>query len=97
MPLIDGFDDKSIQTVGHLGIVAGAYEALGIGAVIDRAIPKTRHHNLLRRTVTFYSIQDFGISTAFLSPPGSLITVVKLIRMPILSELVLPKTGNVIF
>ena len=33
-------------TVGHLGIVAGAYEALGIGAVIDRAIPKTRHHNL---------------------------------------------------
>lgn len=46
MPLIDGFDDESIQTVGHLGIVAGAYESLGIGAVIDRAIPKTRHHNL---------------------------------------------------
>lgn len=51
----------------------------------------------LRRTVTFISIQDFGISTVFLSPLGSLITVVKLIRMPILSELVLFKKGNVIF
>ena len=46
MPLIDGFDEESIQTVAHLGIVAGAYESLGIGPVIDRAIPKVRHHNL---------------------------------------------------
>lgn len=46
MPLIDGFDDESILTVGHLGIVSGAYDTLGIGNVIDRAIPKTRHHHL---------------------------------------------------
>ena len=46
MPLIDGFDDESIQTISHLGIVAGAYDTLGIGKVIDRSIPKIRHHNL---------------------------------------------------
>lgn len=32
--------------VGHLGLVAGIYDALGIGEVIDRALPKTRHHKL---------------------------------------------------
>ena len=32
--------------VGHLGIVAGIYDMLGIGEVIDRALPKTRHHKL---------------------------------------------------
>ena len=46
MPLIDGFDEESILSVGHLGIVAGAYDSLGITDVIDTAIPKTRHHNL---------------------------------------------------
>ena len=46
MPIIDGFDDESIQSVGHLGIVAGAYDSLGIARIIDRAIPKNRHHNL---------------------------------------------------
>ena len=46
MPIIDGFDDESIQSVGHLGIVAGAYDSLGIGRIVDRAIPKNRHHNL---------------------------------------------------
>jgi transposase len=46
MPIIDGFDDESIQTIAHLGIVAGAYDSLGIGKIIDRAIPKTRQHNL---------------------------------------------------
>jgi Transposase len=51
MPIIDGFDDESIQTVGHLGIVAGAYDSLGIGKVIDRAIPKTRHHHLTHSQV----------------------------------------------
>ena len=45
-PLIDGFDDDSILTVGPLGVVAGAYDSLGIARVIDRAIPKSRHHNL---------------------------------------------------
>ena len=46
MPLIDGFDEDSILSVNHLGIVAGAFDSLGIGKVIDRAIPKTRHHHL---------------------------------------------------
>ena len=46
MPLIDGFDDESILSVSHLGIVAGAYDSLGIANVIDTAIPKTRNHNL---------------------------------------------------
>jgi transposase len=32
--------------VGHLGLVAGIYDALGIGEVIDQALPKTRHHKL---------------------------------------------------
>ena len=61
MPLIDGFDDESIQTIGHLGIVAGAYESLGIGAVIDRAIPKTRHHNLAHsETVELMVLNGLG-------------------------------------
>ncbi len=51
MPIIDGFDDESIQTIGHLGIVAGAYDSLGIGKVIDRAIPKTRQHHLTHSQV----------------------------------------------
>jgi len=51
MPIIDGFDDESIQTIGHLGIVAGAYDSLGIGKVIDRAIPKTQHHHLTHSDV----------------------------------------------
>jgi hypothetical protein len=46
MPIIDGFDDESIQTIAHLGIVAEAHDSLGIGKVIERAIPKTRQHNL---------------------------------------------------
>jgi transposase len=46
VPLIDGFDEDSILSVNHLGIVAGAFDSLGIGKVIDRAIPKLRHHNL---------------------------------------------------
>ena len=32
--------------VGHLGLVAGIYDALGIGEVIDQALPKNRHHKL---------------------------------------------------
>ena len=46
MPRFDEFDDESILTIGHLGIVAGAYDSLGIRDVIDRAIPKLRPHNL---------------------------------------------------
>lgn len=46
MPLVDGFDDTSILSIGHLGIVAGAYDSLQIADVIDAALPKTRHHHL---------------------------------------------------
>ncbi len=38
--------DILAYVVGHLGLVAGIYDALGIGEVIDRALPKTRHHKL---------------------------------------------------
>jgi len=51
MPVIDGFEDESILSVGHLGIVAGAYDSLGIADVLDHAIPKTRHHNLTHSQV----------------------------------------------
>jgi len=46
MSLVDGFDDTSILSIGHLGIVAGAYDSLQIADVIDTALPKTRHHNI---------------------------------------------------
>ena len=48
MPLVDGFDDTSILSIGHLGIVAGAYDSLQdrLADVIDTALPKTRHHHL---------------------------------------------------
>lgn len=46
MPLVNGFDDRSILSIGHLGIVAGAYDSLRIADVIDTALPKTRHHHL---------------------------------------------------
>jgi transposase len=38
--------DIFASIVGHLGLVAGIYDSLGIGEVIDRALPKTRHHKL---------------------------------------------------
>lgn len=61
MPIIDGFDDESILTIGHLGIVAGAYDTLGIGDIIDRAIPKTRHHNLSHsQVVKLMSLNGLG-------------------------------------
>jgi len=61
MPIIDGFDDESIRTIGHLGLVAGAYDSLGIGRVIDRALPKNRHHNLSHaQCVKAMSINGLG-------------------------------------
>jgi transposase len=46
MLIIDGFNDEFIQSVSHLGIVAGAFDSLGISQIIEKAIPKNRHHNL---------------------------------------------------
>lgn len=61
MSLIDGFDEDSILSVGHLGIVAGAYDSLGIADVIDAAIPKTRHHNLSHsQVVKLMSLNGLG-------------------------------------
>ena len=40
------FIEGSSISIGHLGIVAGAFDALGIVAVVDLVILKTRHHHL---------------------------------------------------
>jgi transposase len=61
MPIIEGFDEDSILSVNHLGIVAGAFDSLGIAKVIDRAIPKTRHHNLSHsQVIKAMSINGLG-------------------------------------
>lgn len=36
----------SIKTVDHLGIVAGTFQKLGLGKIIDRALPKIGQHHL---------------------------------------------------
>lgn len=46
MPTSADFIEGSNISIGHLGIVAGAFDTLGIAEVVDRAIPKTRHHHL---------------------------------------------------
>lgn len=46
MPASANFIEGSNISLGHLGIVADAFDTLGIAAVIDRAIPKTRQHHL---------------------------------------------------
>ncbi|WP_243668667.1 IS1634 family transposase [Methanoculleus chikugoensis] len=46
MPTSADFIEGSNVSIGHLGIVAGAFDTLGIAEVVDRAIPKTRHHHL---------------------------------------------------
>jgi len=38
--------DVSTYLIQHLGIVAGIYDLLGIGEVIDRLLPKQRHHKV---------------------------------------------------
>jgi hypothetical protein len=36
--------DISTNTIEHFGTVAGIFDELGIGEIIDRASPKTRQH-----------------------------------------------------
>jgi transposase len=36
--------DISTNSIEHFGIVAGIFDELGIGSIIDRALPKTRQH-----------------------------------------------------
>jgi len=46
VPTSADFIEGSNISIGHLGIVAGAFDTLGIAWVIDRAIPKTQPHYL---------------------------------------------------
>jgi len=46
MPLVDGFDDSTILSIGHLGILAGAYDSLQIADVIDAPHTKTTAREL---------------------------------------------------
>ncbi|WP_165394871.1 IS1634 family transposase [Methanofollis fontis] len=46
MPSSADFIEGSNISIGHLGLVAGAFDTLGIAPVIDRAIPKTRQYHL---------------------------------------------------
>ena len=51
MPSSAAFIEGSNVSIGHLGIVSGAFDSLGIAGVIDRAIPKTRPHHLTHGTL----------------------------------------------
>ena len=44
MDFDDIFVPNSDKTIGHLGLVAGSYDELQIGTIIDRLIPKNGPH-----------------------------------------------------
>lgn len=46
MDFYDIFIPNSDKTIGHLGLVAGSYDELQIGTIIDLLIPKNGPHNL---------------------------------------------------
>ena len=46
MDFDDIFVPNSDKTIGHLGLVAGSYDELQIGTIIDRLIPKNGPHTL---------------------------------------------------
>lgn len=46
MDFEDVYVSDSNQTIGHLGLVAGSYDELNIGTIIDRLIPKSGPHAL---------------------------------------------------
>lgn len=46
MDFDDIFVPNSDKTIGHLGLVAGSYDELQIGTLIDRLIPKNGPHTL---------------------------------------------------
>lgn len=46
MEFDDIFVPNSDKTIGHLGLVAGSYDELNIGTIIDRLIPKNGPHIL---------------------------------------------------
>jgi transposase len=43
--------DISTNTIEHFGIIAGIFDELGIGSIIDRALPKTRSHKASHSTI----------------------------------------------
>jgi transposase len=46
MDFDDIFVPDSDKSIGHLGLVAGSYDELRIGTIIDRLIPKNGQHKL---------------------------------------------------
>ena len=44
MSSIDGFIEGSNTSLAHYGIIAGAYDELGIGELIDELLPKKKAH-----------------------------------------------------
>ena len=47
-------------SLDHLGIVAGIYDELGIGAIIDRCVPKARHHLTHGQAVKAMTLNSLG-------------------------------------
>lgn len=70
MPLVTGFDDRSILSIGHLGIVAGACDSLRIADVIDTASPRpvTIISAILRSSRQWFSTVSGSSNTAYLFP-----------------------------
>ncbi|MDK2974029.1 MAG: hypothetical protein PWP08_400 [Methanofollis sp.] len=60
--------DRSILSIGHHGIVAGAYDSLCIADVIDTALPKTRHHHLSHSQVIKAMVVLNGLGFIEVSP-----------------------------
>lgn len=46
MEILDGYVDGSIESIYHLGLVAGIFDSLQIGTIADNVIPKKRPCNL---------------------------------------------------
>jgi len=59
MSIIEGTN----VTVGHLGIVAGMFDKIGIEEYIDNVMPKTRHHKALSKFQVI--LQIFWACTEF--------------------------------
>ena len=59
------------QILDHLGLVAGMFDELGIGEVIDRA---TRHHPETRIVTTGYAVKAMVLNgLGFVNPQLSLV------------------------
>ena len=61
---VDGFNDTSILSIVHPGIVAGAYDFLHIAEVIDATLPKTDHRHLSHSQGLNEHLFDSGVPVA---------------------------------